>query len=260
MEVAMRRGSVLLLLLASSSLASADQVVLKGGRRVTGVVIETTARSVVLETGPGRVCFPASQVERIETGQSALASYRRRAAGLRPDDVAGWLDLALWARDAGLETQAQEALARALATDPENAAAHQALGHVRLGERWGSVEESYRAQGLVPFEGEWITPGEREAILRHRTDEALAERARIEADARAREAEARARAAEAEARRAELAQGSGGGGGIPYGFVLGGGCSGWNCGRPHTRLRATQPTPVPEPPPPPPLHDRGRQH
>lgn len=256
----MRRCPVLLLLLASCSFASADQVILKGGGRVTGVVIEKTARSVVLETGPGRVSLPASQVERIETGQSALASYHSRAVALRADDVAGWLDLALWARDAGLQTQAQEAFARVLATDPENVPAHRALGHVRLGERWGSVEESYRAQGLVPFEGEWMTLAEREAILRHRAEEALAKRARIEADARAREAEARARAAEAEARRAELAQRSSDGNGIPYGFVLGGGCSGWNCGRPHTRSRAPQPTPVPEPPPPPPRHDRGQQH
>jgi len=73
-----------------------------------------------------------------------------------------------------------------------------------------TLEESYRVRGFVSFEGAWVTPDEREAVLTERA--AAAEQARAEAEARARiretearirEAEARARAAEAEARALE---------------------------------------------------------
>jgi hypothetical protein len=112
-----------------------------------------------------------------------------------------------------------------LSLDPENAAAHRGLGHVWAGDRWATLEESYRARGYVLFEGSWVMPDERRAILEERAAAAVAERDRIESEARTREAEARARAAEADARRAEAdAQQSGGiplGMDYPYGGVYG---------------------------------------
>ena len=247
----MRRAFVLALLL-TPALASADQVVLKGGRKLTGVVVERSPRSVAIEVGPGRVTLPMSQVEAIETGASALATYRARAEGLRQGDANGWLDLAFWARDAGLETQAQDAFARVLAIDPGNASAHAALGHVQLAGRWLSQEESYRAQGLVPFEGSWLSPAEREAMLQERAASASRDLGRIEAEARVREAEARASAAEADARRVEAQRESEYPGGIPYGVVLGGGCSGPGCHRPfwpHPTVPLAQPPQAPPRPP-----------
>jgi hypothetical protein len=203
-----------------------------------------------------------SQVESIETGASALASYRSRAAAIAPGDASGWLELALWARDAGLETQAQDAFARVVAIDPTNALAHAGLGDVRLAGRWVSPEESYRAQGLVPLDGAWVTASEREAILRERAGATTRELARLEAEARAREAEARARAAEAEARRAELQPEGESSGGIPYGFVLAGGCGGRGCSHPfHPRTPAPRVPKAPAPAPAPaPQRDHGSQH
>jgi hypothetical protein len=78
-------------------------------------------------------------------------------------------------------------------------------------------EEANRANGLVPFDGGWVTPAERESIQRERANESAQALAVREAEARAREAESRAREAEARAREAESeGQGSGGyDGGIP---------------------------------------------
>jgi hypothetical protein len=181
----------------------ADEVLLRGGGRIEGVIVERTAERVVLDVGPGRVTLAASRVERVVSSPSALSTFRERAGRLARADAAGWLELGLWARGHGLPTQAREAFEHVLALDPDDAGAHRALGHVRLGERWAGPEEALRAQGLVPFEGRWVSPDERDAVLRERADAAAEERARAEASARAREAEARARAAEAEARRAE---------------------------------------------------------
>jgi tetratricopeptide (TPR) repeat protein len=228
------RRAVLAFLCLAPTLAGADEVLLNGGGKVAGVIVERTASSIVVEVGPGLVTLPLSRVHSIQEGPTPLALYRERASGLSRGDVAGWLALGRWARQQDLLTQSREAFARALSIDPASGEANEALGRVLVGEHWVSAEEGYRARGLVPFDGRWVTPAEHAALLREEAaaDEAYAARvegeARArEAEARAREAEARARAAEAEARQAETGYGGMGLGygaaGVPYlpygGFV-----------------------------------------
>lgn len=259
-----RRRTRLATLVAAGSLlagmsVTADEVYLRGGGRLSGVVVERTESTLVLETPPGRIGVPLSRIERVVSGPSALSEYRRRAARLEPQDVAGWLALAVWARDQGLATSAREAAEHIVALDPSHEAAQRLLGRVPLDGRWLSPDDARRAQGLVPFEGEWVTPAERAELLRGREESAAAARARAEADARAREAEARAREAEADARRAEseARQAEEGSDGIP--LWLGGGgviwpprdCNGRGCephGEPHgdgggTTTRPPEPRP-----------------
>ncbi len=219
----MRHAAALIALLPVA--ASADEVHLRSGGRLTGVVVLQTADAVVVEAEPGRITLPAAHVVRVVAGPSALAAYRDRAARLVPGDVAGWVALGLWARERDLMTPARQAFEHVLRVDPGNATAHQALGHVLVGADWLTRDESYRARGFVPFEGAWMRPDEMQAVLAERAAAAESERARAEAEARVREAEARARAAEAEARRLEAEADLAGAaaGGIPYDFVLAGG-------------------------------------
>lgn len=213
----MKKAALLLLGLLPGT-AFGDEVFLKGGGRIAGVVVERTATRLALEVGPGRITLPMSRVIRIVEGQSSLAAFRERAAALAPGDAAGWLQLAVWAEERGLGTQARGAYEKVLAIDPGSAQAHRGLGNVRLTDRWVTPEESYRAQGLVPFEGQWVTPAERVALVRERAEATAGDQLRREAAARAREAEARARAAEAEAQRAEAAarEAAEGSSGIPF--------------------------------------------
>ncbi|MCL4820575.1 MAG: hypothetical protein KJ067_15635 [Vicinamibacteria bacterium] len=210
--------------------AHADEVVLKSGRRISGVVVEQTATTVVLDVGAGLVGFPRGSVARVVEGTSSLTRYRERAAALGADDAAGWLALGLWARDNDLQTPAREAFERVIAIDPANAAAHRGLGHELVDGAWLSGDAAQRARGLVPFEGEWVTPAEQAARLAEREADRRDRRERAAADARAAEAEARAREAEARARQAEdqaRVQG-----GIPIGGVWGWGaapCVGSDC-------------------------------
>jgi hypothetical protein len=205
-----------LIALSLASMAGADDVYLVGGGKVTGEIVERTAQRVVVETGPGRVTLPMARVTRIETGRSTLAEFRERARTLKPADVEGWVALGRWADERDLGTQASEAYAKALAADPGNAEANRAFGRTEVGGRWLTREESYREQGLVPFEGSWVTPAERDTALKERSAADLADRDAREAEARVREAEARARAAEAEARRAEAGAQPTEDVGIPY--------------------------------------------
>lgn len=258
-------GLVIVGLLCASALG-ADEVVLKSGRVIRGVVVEETATTIVLDIGAGQVGFPRSGVARVVKGHSAIAEYRQRAEALRPDDIGGWLALAQWARDGDLHTSATEAFERVIALDPAHRIAHEALGHEFVGGAWLVGDEAKRARGLVPFEGDWVTPTEQAARLAEREADRRERRERTEDAARAAEAEARAREAEARARQAEEDARINGGIPIGYGGWYGGGwfptvpCPRGDCGgrvdggrggrgdRPPRPVPTPQPTPRPTPP------------
>ena len=210
-------ASLLVMALGIPAPALAEQVILKNGGRISGILVERSASHVLMQIGPGQVKIPLANVERVVEGRSALATFSERAERLQPMDREGWLDLGSWARDAGLATQARQCFERVLALDPENAIAQAGVGNVLLNGRWLNPDEAYRARGYVRFEGSWMLPEERDERVRDRVERGEVARARAEAQARIAEAEARARAAEAHARQAEAAGSSG----IPLGYGYG---------------------------------------
>jgi hypothetical protein len=200
--------------------ALADEIHMKGGGRVSGRIVEKTATRVTIETGPGRVTLPLSRVERIVEGRSALEAFAERAFSLGAGDVAGWAELARWAEERDLLTQARGAWQRVLATDPTNPEANAGLGRVALDGVWMSRDDAYRARGYVSYEGRWLTPAEHEAALREREADATAALQMREASLRVQEAEARVSEAEQRVREAEAAANMSGG--IPLDYAYGG--------------------------------------
>ena len=197
--------------------AWSDEVHLKSGGVVRGVIVERSEERVVIEAGPGRVGLPMSRVDRVVESGSALATFH------------GLARLARWAEDHDLATAAYQAWQQVLRLDPRHPEANAALGRVYHEGAWMNREDAYRQQGYVPFEGGWVTPEEHEAHLRERTERELAASERQEAELRVREAEARAREAEARAREAEAQadQSADSAEGIPYWWVLAGGGGYW---------------------------------
>ena len=204
------RTSVAAILAATVTVlpATADEVFLKGGGRVQGVVVERTEKAIVVETGPGRVTFPLSIVARVVEGRSSLEVYRERATELALDDAAGWASLARWADERNLPTQSREAWAQSLRGNPSNPEANEALGRVQLNGAWVAEEEAFRARGYVPYDGRWVTPAEHDALLRERAAGEASERQSREAQLRVREAEARAQEAMALAASATVGSGN----------------------------------------------------
>lgn len=183
----------------------ADDVFLKGGGRISGQILSRTETSVAVNVGAGTITVPMSSVLRIEEKRSVLDDYDERVANVRADRASDWLELARWAAGEGLGTQARRAFEKVVALDPQNIEANGALDRVLFDGRWMTEQESYRARGYVAFEGEWMAPAERDALLRQREATRQAELARLDAEWRAREAEARAAEAEARAREAQAA-------------------------------------------------------
>jgi hypothetical protein len=234
-EMAGVRICLALLLVAASGWAWADEVHLRSGGLIRGIVVAESGEAVVVETGPGRVSIPRSHVTGIERAETALAAFYERWATLPPNDVEGLVRLARFAAEHDLATPAREAWRRVLALDPAHPEANAALGRIFLDGQWMSESEAYRSQGYVRVGDRWMTPGEHEALVREEVarEQAALERreARVrlrEAEARAREAEARAREAEARADQAEAPVE-----GIPYWWVLAGGGPIWWPGTPY---------------------------
>jgi hypothetical protein len=199
----MRTPGVVLAAVLLAGVATADEVYLKGGGRLSGRIVSRSETTIEVDVGAGRIGVPASSVVRIEEGRSPLQEYEERAGRIAPGDADGWVALGEWAAAHGLGTQASEAYHRALAASPDDPRANEALGNVRMNGRWMTEDESYRARGYVQYEGEWMTAAERDAMERARVAEDARDRERREADRRVREAEARAEEAEARAREAE---------------------------------------------------------
>lgn len=171
------RGALLAAALAAllGAPALADVVTVKGGRSFEGKVVAQDADKVVIETTfDGRHEVPRAEVLKVDTTVPPLReqlAFRLAAAG----DVQALQDLAGWARGKGFKAEVDEVWRKVLVLDPRNAKAHKALGHLKVGEAWltpeqkaeadrAAEEAAQRAKGLVPHEGRWVTPQEKEAL------------------------------------------------------------------------------------------------
>ena len=152
----------------------ADEVLMKGGGRLTGQISSQTEEAVTIDIGAGTMTVPMSSVVDIKRGASPLAEYRDRAAKLSPDAIEGWRELGRWANRHGLSVQAHEAYRKVRAANPNDLDANRALGLVLYEGTWMSEEDSYKARGYVKHGSDWMSPAERDAMIRERdaTEEA----------------------------------------------------------------------------------------
>jgi len=163
-----------LLALAPAAL-HADQVLLRGGGSIDGVIVSKDENEVKVDIGAGRMTVPMTSVLEIKQAPSDLSEYRSRAAALQGGDVDGWRALGRWARERGLGAQAKEAYGRVVVMAPNDPEANEGLGRVLWNGRWVTQAEAYQAQGYVQFEGSWVTPEERQATLDQRAADAAAD-------------------------------------------------------------------------------------
>lgn len=180
----------LALLALGASPALADRLVLKDGRVVEGTVVKEKA-SYRVASRFGEAVVAETDVASWEKAPTLDAQWRERAAALRPDDHAGRAEVARWLKEHGITEEAAALAERVVREDPENAVAHEVLGHVRHRGAWMTPDEAKRADGLVEHGGEWYTPAEWERLgadARARADEAGARLAAQRVSARVNDA------------------------------------------------------------------------
>jgi len=151
--------------LALSISASADVVKLKSGGSIEGTVVSESEEQLVLETAYGTVTFQLSDVADVEHSSPAEKKIRSELDGLAPSDVSSRLALAERARGQGLDHVARRIYNQVVAIDSDNAEARRALGYVWYEGEWVTPAEKEANRGLVPYRGRWVTKEEREKLV-----------------------------------------------------------------------------------------------
>jgi hypothetical protein len=161
--------------LAPALPSRADVVVTTDGRTLEGKVVSQDADLVVVETTfDGRQEVARASVKSVDTSVPPLREQLAWRTG-QAKDAAGLLATAEWARKKGFRSEVDDLHHRVLETDPQNARARKALGHVKVGGRWMTPEEKAEAEakaaeaemlakGLVRHDGRWVTPEEKAAL------------------------------------------------------------------------------------------------
>jgi len=153
----MRSPWVLALLLAPG-LLRADTVTFKNGSKLEGIAT-LHGETLEVRVPEGSLFFARALVKTIQTAETPLSEYERRAKALGPKDVRATYDLALFCDAHALKAQAQTLFQRTLVLAPEHDGARQHLGYRKLGDKWMSPTDILTEMGLVQLRGEWMTPG-----------------------------------------------------------------------------------------------------
>lgn len=134
------------LALCLSAPAWADEVKLKNGGTLKGLVREECGR-VVVETEAGTVIVPVDEVGSVVQDPAGLHEYQDRVAALgRNPQASEVFGLALWAKEHQLGPYVNTLLYWTLALDPDHAQARKMLNYVRYEGRWVPAQERVLAQ------------------------------------------------------------------------------------------------------------------
>ena len=138
---------------AAAAPVRADVFYLKNGGSVEGALIEQDAENYRVRTTVGIATLPIDTVERIEKKPTILDEYEKRRATLE-DTVAAHLALAQWCAEQDYKAGWRTHLRAALKLDPDCAAAHEALGHVKVDGEWVHKRKLEKAAAGKPGETE----------------------------------------------------------------------------------------------------------
>lgn len=162
------------LLVGGATMTLGDEVRLRNGATLEGTVREE-GPMVYVDVGSGEVGIERSQVLSISRPDHAVQEYDRRLGALRPDDLEGRYQLAIWARQSGLGARSERLLRSVLERDPNHEGARTALGFIPYKGGWLTPDEHKAAIGLVRVHGEWMPADAAERLRRSDQEVALAE-------------------------------------------------------------------------------------
>ncbi len=131
-------------------------------------MLQPVLASLLLVVVAPEIARAAAGPAALATAQDPIDEYRKRRAGAR-GDVTKLHELAAWCAEQDLERQRGACLEEILELDPEDARAHEALGHTRYDGRWFTSErklEAYRKKKLKEEERAakargWVRHGDR---------------------------------------------------------------------------------------------------
>ena len=196
---------VTLIVTAAALTATADEIQLTNGRKLTGNVTKKDANKVTIEVGAGTITLDAKDVTSINPGKTALNEYDDRwkdlQASTKPAELYALLQ---WAKSKGLTRHSVTLANKILALDPEHAGARAELGHEKIGGKWLNFEQAQESKGLVKVDERWVTKAEVQLMEKRRLEAKERSEAAEDARKQRREDEKLARQAAMEAYNAQV--------------------------------------------------------
>ena len=98
--------------LVSGSVFAADVIILKGGRTITGKILNRSDKTLEVEMTVGKstatITIQVSDIDRIEKGENKDVEFRKRWSALKSNDLPGHEALLKWCEDNSLSIQAAQ--------------------------------------------------------------------------------------------------------------------------------------------------------
>ncbi len=149
-----------LLFCASPRFTQAESFLLRSGGKIEGELLNpkrASADPYLVKIPSGlKLSLARETVAKVVVQREIVLEYERLLPKV-PDTAEGHWKMAEWCREAGLRSQREEQLRQVLVHDTENEAAHVALGHLKLGGKWQSMEDYMTSLGYLKYEGVWRT-------------------------------------------------------------------------------------------------------
>jgi hypothetical protein len=167
-----------LALLLLSTAAPADTLYLKANDKpvVKGVKVieEDSSKIYYLDMALKRRAYSKSMIGRVSKERTVIHEYQERFDALKTGNAA--VELAKWAADKRFHKDVvRSTYERAVALDPSHEDANVFLGNVLYDGKWvtpveldrrvaGAESDKMKAQGLVKYKDEWVTPEDKENL------------------------------------------------------------------------------------------------
>ncbi len=133
--------SVVLVMALISGAATADRVILTDGRTFEGTAT-IQGDTVTIEMAYGTISLSREKVLRIEFRDTPAQQLEKKLSAIEPGDTDAMLELALWARENGLEDRAEQICNRIIELDSEHAGARHALGNIKIDGEWRTFDKA----------------------------------------------------------------------------------------------------------------------
>jgi len=167
-------AALLWLALGGARAALAHTVTLQDGTVYEGKILSQSDTEVVIETTfDGQKILAKADVKAINDSVPPMREQLAYRAKTALDVKARW-DLYKWAKQKGFVKELHYILEAIVDLKPTDKKARKLLGHKQVDGEWmtpaeekvhlrAKFEAEQRAKGLVPYEGGWVTPEERDA-------------------------------------------------------------------------------------------------
>ena len=132
---------------------AADELVLRNGAAFSGIVREE-GEKVVIELDFGTMTFRKSEVRSIRKTDDPIKEFEQKLQAAV--DAKGYYEVALWGRDKGLGTRANDLFRKIISLNPDHEGARKALGFEKVEGRWLEGDDLMIARGLLLHNGRWL--------------------------------------------------------------------------------------------------------